>query len=402
MTVRNGLDRLIEDFPEKFKGFRIGLVANTASVSAKGCLGWDALLDEGFELSCIFAPEHGLRLEYQEGVFFDSSRDESSGLEIRSLYDSTKSIDSSKFTDVDLIVYDLPNVGCRFYTYVNTLVELLQYCHRSSMPIVVLDRPNIIRADIVEGPIADESIVSPFGPDQVPVRYGMTLGEFARFHVTRHRLSSRLTVVLMDGYEREMWFDETDLPFVATSPNLCSPQAMLLYPGTCLFEGTELSEGRGSDHPFEIFGAPWLDVEALLSVLEPSDFPGMTLSRQDFVPTRSKHAGVSCRGIRLQVQERDLLRPFSAVLRILFYVRRLHGDADLWIRKKEKGQFFIDLLLCDDYFRRAIDEGKQPERMLQAYEGATEQFARARLEHLAYGRKTRRSVSFGKVRSWKQ
>ena len=341
MAVRNGLDKLAGEFKDKFKGFRIGLVANSASLSADGRTAWDLLLDAGFDLVCLFAPEHGTRLEHQEGIRFDSHHDDETGLAVRSLYDDKRKIDSSRFTDVDLILYDLPNVGCRFYTYVHTLVELLRYSHRSGLPIMVLDRPNPIRADIVEGPIAREDFSSPFGPDSVPVRFGMTLAEFARSYVSRHRLSSKLSVMLMDGYRRNMWFDETGLPFVPTSPNLRTLDAVTIYPGLCLIEGTTLSEGRGTEEPFEIFGAPWLDVSALKARVEDLGFSSVDFEECTFTPSRSKHAGELCQGLRMKVKERDSLRPVGVMISVIAAIRKLHPEQELWSKDERQGTLFL-------------------------------------------------------------
>ena len=384
MAVRNGLDKLAGEFKDKFKSFRIGLVANSASLSADGRTAWDLLLEAGFELVCLFAPEHGTRLEHQEGIRFDSHHDDETGLPVRSLYDEHRKIDSSRFTDVDLILYDLPNVGCRFYTYVHTLVELLRYSHRSGLPIMILDRPNPIRADIVEGPIARDDLRSPFGPDSVPVRFGMTLAEFARSYVSRHQLDTKLSFVLMDNYRRDMWFDETGLTFVPTSPNLRTLDAVTIYPGTCLIEGTTLSEGRGTEEPFEVFGAPWLDVSALRERIDEFGFTSVAFEECSFTPTRSKLAGELCHGLRMKVLDRDLLRPVSIMISIISQIRQLHPEQDLWVKDERQGRYFFDMLLCDDSLRNAIDKGENLNRYVVRYDEAADRFAAKRSPFLAY------------------
>ncbi len=384
MAVRNGLDRFAGDFKEKFDGFRLGLVANSASLSADGKRAWDVLIEAGFDLVCLYAPEHGTLLQHQEGIRFANYEDKETGLPVRSLYDEERRIDSSRFKDVDLILYDLPNVGCRFYTYVQTLVELLRHSHRSGLPIMVLDRPNPIRADIVEGPIAKEEITSPFGPDKVPVRYGMTMAEFARAYVSRHKLATKLSVMLMDGYKRDMWFDETGLPFEATSPNLRSLDAITMYPGTCLLEGTTLSEGRGTDNPFEIFGAPWLDTSKLLERIDEFGFTNVSFEECTFTPTRSKLEGVECAGLRLKVEERDSLRPVSVMLSVIAQIRLLHPEQDFWLKYENQAHPFFDLLLCDSSIRQAIENGENINQYIVRYEEAADRFASERNAFLAY------------------
>jgi len=384
VTVRNGLDRLAGDFAGKFRGFRVGLVANSASVTADGRPAWDALRDAGFQVTCIFAPEHGARLEHGPGQRFATYDDVELGLEVRSLYDERRVIDSARFADVDLVLYDLPQVGCRFYTYVNTLVELLQYAHRSGVSLMVLDRPNPIRADIVEGPLPRADFTSPFGPDRVPVRYGLTMAEFARSYTSRHRLSTRLSVMLMDGYDRSMWFDQTGLPWLPTSPNMRTLDAVTVYPGTCLFEGTNLSEGRGTEAPFEQFGAPWLDADALLDRLTAVATPGLVFDTVTFTPTESKHAGQACRGLRLRVVDRDAARPVAAVIEVIGAIRRLHPDRPLWTTDERSGRHFIDVLLCDEGPRRAVDGGGPLAPVVARYDEAAAGFARERSPFLAY------------------
>lgn len=382
--VQNGLDRLAGSFADKFRGFRVGLVANSASIAADGTPAWDVLRQCGFEMTCLFAPEHGARLEHGAGKRFSSYRDDEVGLDVRSLYDERRRIDSASFRDVDLILFDLPQVGCRFYTYVHTLIELLRHAHRSGIPLVVLDRPNPIRADVVEGPLPRGTMTSPFGPDRLPVRYGLTLGEVARAFVARHRLQTHLTVLQMEGYRRAMWFDETGLPWRPTSPNMRSLDAVILYPGSCLFEGTTLSEGRGTDYPFEQFGAPWLDHERLVDRLQELALPGIAFETVEFEPTESKHAGVLCAGVRASILDRNEMRPLTAFISVIAEIRRLHGDVEFWSRDPISNGYFMDLLFCDDRVRRTIDRGAGVETLLSSFDEAARQFASERQTYLAY------------------
>jgi len=396
MSVRNGIDKLLGSFPDKVRGFRLGLVANSASVTRDGITSWEALRAAGFPLTCLLAPEHGARLEYGAGRHFSSYFDKELDVEVRSLYDEKNEFGSEWFRDVELIIFDLPHVGCRFYTYIDTLARLLQYSHQSGLPILVLDRPNPIRADIVQGALPLEAGSSAFAPDKIPVRYGLTVAEFARAFAARRGLSPKLSLIQMEGYHRSMWFSQTGLPWVPPSPNMRDLETMELYPGTCLFEGTVLSEGRGTELPFKWFGAPWLDGEQLVRRLEKENFEAVSFEAARITPTSSKHANVSCGGVRLRVTDRESLNSFALVLKVLRTIRELHPQEKLWHRSEKTGRYFIDQLIGDEAPRLALERGAGLNALLFDYELAAKVFAREQEPYFCYDDER----SQGRIRMW--
>lgn len=384
--VRVGLDRLLGPFLDRVRGFRVGLVANAASTTGDGRPAWVAFRDAGLEPACLFAAEHGARILHAAGERFGSHHDEVLGLPVRSLYDETRKLDSRSLDGVDLVVYDLPQVGCRFYTYLNTLVELLRLSAGTGLPLMVLDRPNPLRGDVVEGPLPLPGVVNEFAPLRIPVRFGLTMAELARWAASRGGPAPNLSVIPMEGWTRDMWGDDTGLPWSPPSPNMRSLETAVLYPGTCLVEGTTMSEGRGTELPFRWFGAPWLDAAALARRVTRLELPGVVVEALTLTPSSSKHAGASCPGIHLRVTDRSTLRPVAAMVRILAQVRGLHPDAPLWEPSVRDGRPFIDSLTGEPALREAVEVPSSLETVLARFDADARAFAEERRLFFAYGR----------------
>ncbi len=317
--IRPGLEVLLTDHASLVLGRRVGLVTNQAGVDHAGVRGVDRLLGAGVRVVALFSPEHGFRGTADPGAPVTSTTDSATGLPIYSLYGANSAPSAAMLAGIDVMLVDLQDVGARYYTYLWTTVEVLRAAQRHRLPVVVLDRPNPI-GGLVQGNVLDATYRSAVGLLAVPMRHGMTLGELAR--LARHDLGLKasLTVIPVRGWHRSMYFDETGLPFVAPSPNLRVLEALIHYPGLCLFEGTTLSVGRGTDHPFEQIGAPWLDTSATLLRLRAIRHPGVEFTAVTFTPNRpgdGKYADTLVPGLRLRVTDRRAYDPTTTALMLL-------------------------------------------------------------------------------------
>jgi uncharacterized protein YbbC (DUF1343 family) len=331
--VRPGLEVLVTDSMQLVRGRRVGLVTNQSGVDGAGISDVDRLLGAGVQLVALFSPEHGYRGIADPGQVVVSTTDSATGLPIYSLYGANSAPSDSMLAGIDVLLVDLQDAGARYFTYLWTTTEVMKAAARRDIPVVVLDRPNPL-GGAVQGDVLDTAYRSAVGLLAVPMRHGMTLGELAL--LARHDLGlgTRLSVVPVSGWRRSMYFDATGLPFVAPSPNLRSLEALMHYPGLCLFEGTTLSVGRGSDHPFEQVGAPGLDTSAVLRELRAAGLSGVTFSGVSFsphLPGDGKYADTLVSGIRLHVTDRDSYDPPAVAVRMMVALTR-SGRVDLFGR----------------------------------------------------------------------
>jgi len=309
-----GLDRLVADDFALLAGRSVGLITNQTGVDGQGRRGVDLLAAAPqVRLRALFSPEHGITGQVDANV--PNSRDAATGLAIWSLYGPARRPTPEMLNGVDTLVFDIQDVGVRYYTYLTTLVYALEEGGRRGIQVIVLDRPNPITGSVVEGPLMDPDMRSFTAPHTIPVRTGMTIGEFAQMVVAERKLPVRLTVVPLEGWRRGQWFDETGLPWVNPSPNIRTPTQALLYSGVGLLEATNLSVGRGTDMPFEVIGAPWIgDPEVLAEAMNARALPGVRFEPALFTPTSSVYAGKPVGGVRLHVTDRDALRPVAVGL----------------------------------------------------------------------------------------
>lgn len=373
-TLRLGSDRLLEEpFLKWIDGKSVGLVANQTSMNSRleGTAG--ALSNHPrIELKVIFAPEHGYSGDIQAGVPVPHRS------RIYSLYGTHYSPTPEMLRGVDLLIYDIQDVGVRFYTYISTLYECMKAAAREGIPLIVLDRPNPIGGTRIEGPLLDPSLVSFVGIHPIPIRYGMTAGELARLFNHEGNLGCELRVVPMKGWKRTQWYDETGLVWIPPSPNMPTLTTATLYAGFCLLEGTNLSEGRGTTRPFELVGAPWLDAVRLASALNALELPGVHFRVQSFKPTFSKYKGQLCRGVQIHIVDRDRFDPISCVLHLLRQILDLHPK-----KLKFQEQMF-DLLAGQPGLRSDLLEGVEVERMVASWRPELESFRERRSRHLLY------------------
>ena len=309
-----GLDRLVADDFASLAGRSIGLITNQTGVDGQGRRGVDLLAAAPrVRLRALFSPEHGITGQVDANV--PNGRDAATGLPIWSLYGPARRPSPEMLNGIDTLVFDIQDVGVRYYTYLTTLVYALEESSRRGIQVVVLDRPNPITGSVVEGPLMDPDMRSFTAPHTIPVRTGMTMGEFAQMVVGERKLPVKLTVVPLERWQRNQWFDETGLPWVNPSPNIRTPTQALLYSGVGLLEATNLSVGRGTDVPFEVIGAPWIgDPQALADGMNARGLVGVRFLPTTFTPTSSVYAGQAVGGVRLEVTDRDAIRPVSVGL----------------------------------------------------------------------------------------
>ncbi|MEU6863479.1 DUF1343 domain-containing protein [Streptomyces sp. NPDC046876] len=350
---------------------RIGLVTNHTGVLPDLRPAAPALLEAGARLVALFGPEHGLYGTGQAGESEALHADPATGLPVHDTYRcSGELLDKLLIgSGVDALVYDLQDIGARFYTYVWTMFDLMVSAARTGVRFVVADRPNPLGGLLSEGPLLDPAWASFVGRAAVPVRHGLTCGELARYlnasavcHVAGR--PADLRVIEAVGWQRALHAEATALPWVAPSPNIPTPATAAVYPGTCLFEGTNVSEGRGTTQPFEIVGAPYIDSRFAPALAE-LDLPGVHFRDLRFVPTFHKHAGQLLRGVQLHVTDREAFAPVRTAVAMLRTLRRLYPDHFAW-RTADAGveggdrRPFIDLLWGSDRLRRAVDAGEDP------------------------------------------
>ncbi len=383
--MRTGLDVLRDRACAPLRGRRVGLVCHPASVDAHLRHAADLLAEaEGVELVALFGPEHGFSGTAQDLIGVGHSAD--GALRVHSLYGA--SVESLRPTaeqlrGLDALVIDLQDIGARYYTFQATMLYCLEACADCGVAVVVLDRPNPIGGVAVEGPALRAGFESFVGPHNIPTRHGLTIGELARFY-QKHRVPHvSLEVIACEGcWNRACYFDRTGLPWVPPSPNMPTLDTAIVYPGMCLIEGTNLSEGRGTTRPFELCGAPWLNPRELASRLEAEGLPGVRFRPAWFRPTFQKFAGADCGGVQLHVTDRAAFLPVRTGLAVLAVTRELSGERFAW--RTEEYEFVrdrpaIDLLFGSDRERLALEAGVPWREIAAAWEPEEAAFRSARI-----------------------
>ena len=301
--VELGVDRLMDN-ADMLAGKRVGLITNPTGIDANMTSIVDLFHNsDDFELTALYGPEHGVRGDAQAGSTISSYIDEVTGLPVYSLYGATKKPTAEMLKDVDVLVFDIQDVGTRFYTYIYTMAYAMEAAAENDIPFVVLDRPNPQGGLRVEGPVLDPAYSSFIGLYPIPLKHGMTVGELARLFNTEYQIQADLEVVKMKGWKRSMLYEDTGLPFVMPSPNMPTTDTVNVYPATGLFEGTNLSEGRGTTKPFQLIGAPYVKAHDYAKTLNDLELPGVTFRAASFTPTFSKNAGKLSHGVEVYVTE---------------------------------------------------------------------------------------------------
>jgi uncharacterized protein YbbC (DUF1343 family) len=393
-TVVTGLERLLDEGPGCAGlgvGARVGVVAHPASVDTDLRHAVDRLLGSpDLRVMRLFGPEHGVRGEAQDMEPVKGSIDPETGLPVSSLYgNDPQSLrpERDEISALDAVIYDLQDVGSRYYTFVYSLSYVMEVARDADRPVVVLDRPNPIGGVAVEGPVLDPALASFVGRYPIPVRHGMTTGELARLFNGHFGIGCDLRVVPMLGWDRTMQFEDTALPWVAPSPNMPTVATTRVYPGGCLIEGTNLSEGRGTTQPFELVGAPWLPGRELAGALRAAGIPGAAFRAMSFRPMFQKHAGSTCLGVQVHVTDPVSFRPFATYLEMIRQASRLAPQAFDWRREPyefESERLAIDLLLGLPSLRPELEKGTSVDEMERSWAAGLAEFAEPRAASLLY------------------
>jgi uncharacterized protein YbbC (DUF1343 family) len=393
-VVVPGLDVLREIEGAPLRGKRLGLITNHTGRDLSGKPAARVLKEElGLDLRALFSPEHGIEGQLAAGVSVASATDAASGLPVYSVYGETRKPTPEMLQGLDALVFDIQDIGVRFYTYISTLKLAMDAAAEAGLQVFVLDRPNPRGGLQVEGPVLDPSFTSFVGIAPVALVHGMTVGELALFFEGEGLLEGgrrgRLQVISARGWRREMTWPDTGLPWTPTSPNIRTVESAIAYPALGLFEGVNVSEGRGTQETFLIAGAPWMDQEKLLSALEGLRLPGLRFLAETFTPERLPQAptplypGQLCRGFRLRVEAPADFQPIRTGLSLIATVRRLHPEQFRW-KEGRNGRFVIDWLLGTDRPRLGLEAGESVEAILASLEPDLARFRERRAFYLLY------------------
>ena len=388
-SVKTGLEVLLRDSHPWISGARLGLLCNPASVDRHSGHARDALRQRfPGQLCALYSPQHGFHAEKQDNmVESDHMTDITSGLPVYSLYGETRIPTPRMLAPIDVLLVDLQDVGTRVYTFIYTLSYCLETAASAGKRVLVLDRPNPINGRDLEGNVLESDWTSFVGRFPIPMRHAMTIGELARLFNDHFGGKAALDVVPMEGWQRAMWFNHTGLPWVAPSPNMPTLSTAIVYPGQVIWEGTNVSEGRGTSLPFELFGAPYLNPEKILDGIGGPRLPGAVLRPCVFEPTSGKHAGAACRGFQIHVHDPDRYRPYRTSLTLLQAVLLHHGDAFQWKTEPyeyEYEKLAIDLILGSRGVRLGLSRLEPLRSLEDAWQEGLEGFRTARRECLIY------------------
>lgn len=378
VEVKLGIDN-IDDHLEIFEGKRVGLITNPTGINSE----YESTIDILFEkvnLVSLFAPEHGIRGDKQAGVPSQTTTDEVTGLPVYSLYGQTQKPTKAMMDTIDILCIDLQDAGARFYTYIYTMAYAMEASEEYDKEFVVFDRPNPAGGEKFEGNILEEEYKSFVGNYPIVQRHGMTIGELAKMFNEEFGIGCKLTVIEMTGWKRSMYFDETNLPWVIPSPNFPSQNTALVYPGTCIFEGTNLSEGRGTTIPFEVIGAPYIDAIEYANALNELGLKGVKFRPAHFTPTFSKHANVLCHGVQVHVTDRDKFEPVKTGWAMLDVVRNLYPE-DFQILNVNNNRNMLNLLTGTNFITQDL---YTLEEQFEIIEEDTAIFGEIREKYLIY------------------
>lgn len=384
IRVKTGLETLLAERQGLVRGARVGLISNPTGVTAEVTPNFDTLLKAGVNLVALFGPEHGFDSHAEDGLKVASGRHRRTGLPVYSLYGETRQPTPEMLQGIDLLLFDIQDVGVRFYTYIWTMALCMQAAAQRKIPFVVLDRPNPITGVIMEGPLLEPEHASFVGLYPILLRHGLTIGELGQLLNAEFGLGADLTVVPMQGWRRDMWFAETGLPWVAPSPNIPTLDTTIVYPGACLIEGTTLSEGRGTTRPFELVGAPWLDGETLADRLNQLKLPGVRLRAANFTPSFSKYAGEVCYGVQYHVIDRTVFRPVITTLHLIAIVRDLHPDHMGWALHFPEGPYPFERLVGNGLARRQLEAGTAVDDIVAGWAAGQRAWEATRQKYLVY------------------
>ena len=386
--VTLGIERLLTTERWRIEGRRVGVLCNPASIDAAFRQTADLLFDAPqVTLGAIFGPQHGFRADVQDNMIeTPHETDSRRQVPVYSLYSEVREPAPDMLKGLDALVVDIQDVGTRVYTFIYTVANCMRAAARARLPVIVCDRPNPINGSDVEGNLLHESYASFVGQFPIPMRHGMTVGELAQMFNATFGIGADLQVVPMSGWRREMYFDDTSLPWVMPSPNIPTLDTAIVYPGAVLFEGTQLSEGRGTTRPFELIGAPWIDAERLADAMNGRDLPGVHFRPVYFEPTFQKHAKATCGGCQLHVLDRNAFAPLRTSVELIDECFRQEPGRFAWREppyEYEHEKMPIDILYGSSALRPAVAEGRVAE-LVRGWDRDEARFRRLRQPFLLY------------------
>jgi uncharacterized protein YbbC (DUF1343 family) len=384
-----GLERLLEQRLDLVRGARVGLVCNQASVDHNFRHAADLLHEHrDVTLTALFGPQHGIRGDVQDNMIeTDHSVDQVTGIPIHSLYSETREPTREMLADVDVLVFDMQDVGCRIYTFAYTMANCMRAAKAFNKRVLVCDRPNPINGNDVAGNLLEPEQASFVGQFPIPTRHGMTMGELALMFNDHFAIDCELEVISMKEWNRKSWHDETDAPWVMPSPNIPTVDSATVFPGTVHFEGTQISEGRGTTRPFELIGAPYIVPHEYAAELNRLRLPGVTFRSCVFRPTFQKHSGISCGGVQIQVQERNQFEPVSAGVAMVKVAYDMYTESFRW---KEPPYEYVydrnpfDVISGTTKLREAIEQGSSVEGIIASWREPLMEFMKIRERYLLY------------------
>ena len=379
-----GLSVIFRERLALVEGRSIGLITNQTGIDSQFRSNLTLFAEHPkVTLAALFSPEHGISGSAQAAIHLSSVIDKGRQIPIYSLYGETWQPTPEMLDGIDVLLYDIQDVGSRFYTYISTLLRSMRAAAANRVEFIVLDRPNPIRGDRVEGNLLQPAFQSFVGETAIPIRHGMTVGELAKFcQAELGYASARLEIVPMHSWRRGMWYDQTGLPWVPPSPNMPTFETATLYPGTCLIEGTNLSEGRGTTKPFEWIGAPWIESEKWADTLNDLELPGTHFRPVHFTPTFSKYEDQECHGVQVHVTDRDQFKPVDVALHLIATAQWNYPYQFEFL--KSRGQFFFDLLAGTDEIRLKLTKREPPKEIIRAWETKITQFTERCRPYLLY------------------
>ncbi|PJN89079.1 DUF1343 domain-containing protein [Bacillus sp. mrc49] len=378
--VSPGIEVLLKEEKKLLKGKKVGLITNPTGIDSHLTSVVDLLHDDpDIQLTTLFGPEHGVRGDAQAGASVDFYVDEKTGLPVYSLYGKTKKPTSEMLKDVEVLVFDIQDVGTRYYTYIYTMAYAMEAAKENDIPFIVLDRPNPLGGEAVDGPVLEQEFSSFVGMYPIPLKHGMTLGELATLFNKEFKIGANLQVIKMKGWKRDMDYDATGLPFVLPSPNMPTVSTAFVYPATGLIEGTNVSEGRGTTKPFELIGAPYINGDVLAGKLNALRLPGVQFRGASFTPMFSKHAGQLSHGVEIYVTDRKKFKAVPTGLHLIKTIHDLYPDDFEFLQANN-----FNLLIGNGWVKGKIDEGSSVNEIMQEYQDDLDAFKKVRKNYLLY------------------
>ncbi|MCP1490027.1 uncharacterized protein YbbC (DUF1343 family) [Peribacillus frigoritolerans] len=375
-----GIEVLLKEEKNVLSGKKVGLITNPTGIDSKLTSIVDLLHDDAdINLTALFGPEHGVRGDAQAGASVEYYIDEKTGLPVYSLYGKTKKPTPEMLKDVEVLVFDIQDVGTRYYTYIYTMAYAMEAAKENDIPFIVLDRPNPQGGESVDGPVLEPEFSSFVGLYPIPLKHGMTVGELATLFNKEFKIGADLKVIKMKGWKRDMDFDDTGLPFVLPSPNMPTVSTTFVYPATGLIEGTNVSEGRGTTKPFELIGAPYINSDELAGKLNALRLPGVKFRAASFTPTFSKHAGKLSHGVEIYITDREEFKAVPTGLYIIKTIQDLYpGDFEFLAANN------FNLLIGNGWIMSRIKEGSTVNEILKEYQVKQDAFKKVRKNYLLY------------------